>query len=122
MALTLNHVQIAVPAGGEAAARRFFGEMLELTELPKPAELAARGGCWFALGDRQLHLGIDPDFRAAKKAHIALSTDDLDALEARLTAAGYPIRTDSPVGGHRRFFTEDPFGNRLELIDTGTSA
>ena len=122
MALTLDHVQIAIPVGGEAAAQRFFGEVLELTELPKPAELAARGGCWFALGDRQLHLGIDPDFKAAKKAHVALAADDLDALEARLTAAGHLIQTDSPVGGHRRFFTEDPFGNRLELIDTGTNA
>ena len=116
MTLTIDHVQIAIPAGGEPAARAFFGELLGLAELPKPASLAGRGGCWFALGGQQLHLGVDPDFRAAKKAHVALESDDLDTLRARVEAAGYATRDDRPIPGVRRFFTDDPFGNRLELV------
>jgi catechol 2,3-dioxygenase-like lactoylglutathione lyase family enzyme len=114
--LTLDHVQIAMPAGGEAAARAFFGGLLGLAEINKPASLAGRGGCWFAIGDRQLHLGVEPDFRPARKAHVALATGDIDGLRARLTAAGRQIVEDAPIDSRRRFFTEDPFGNRLELL------
>ena len=88
-----------------------------LAELPKPADMTARGGCWFALGDRQLHLGVEGDFRPARKAHVALATDALDALRARVEAHGHPTKDDSPVDGRYRFFTEDPFGNRIEFMD-----
>lgn len=114
--MRIDHVQIAMPAGREAEARAFFGGLLGLTELPKPADLAARGGCWFSLGANELHLGVDPDFRPAKKAHVALVTDDLAGLRTRLVASGCVINDDKPVDGRQRFFTEDPFGNRLELL------
>lgn len=118
-ALTLDHVQVAAPPGAEAAARRFFGEVLGLVELPKPAVLARRGGCWFQLGGQQLHVGIEADFRAAKKAHVALRVADpsaLAGLRARLVAVGAPIQEGDPLEGTTRFFTEDPWGNRLELL------
>ena len=114
--LALDHVQIAMPVGGEAAARDFFGGLLGLDEIAKPAELAARGGCWFALGSLQLHLGIDTDFRAATKAHVALRSEALADLQQRLTKAGYLAIADTPVDGRARFFTADPFGNRIEFI------
>ncbi|MGH6633881.1 MAG: VOC family protein [Sphingopyxis sp.] len=116
-ALAIDHVQVAIPVGGEMRARSFFGALLGLTELPKPADMAARGGCWFALADRQLHLGAEKDFRPAKKAHVALSTKGLDVLRARIEAAGYATHDDSPIDGRHRFFTEDPFGNRIEFMD-----
>jgi catechol 2,3-dioxygenase-like lactoylglutathione lyase family enzyme len=114
--LALDHVQVAMPAGGEAAARDFFGGLLGLDEITKPAELAARGGCWFALGSLQLHLGIDADFRAATKAHVALRSEALADLQQRLTGAGHVTIADTPVDGRARFFTADPFGNRIEFI------
>jgi catechol 2,3-dioxygenase-like lactoylglutathione lyase family enzyme len=116
-ALAIDHVQVAMPVGGEARARAFFGALLGLVELPKPADMAARGGCWFALGDRQLHLGAERDFRPAKKAHVALAVDGLDALRARIEAAGHATHDDSVIDGRHRFFTEDPFGNRIEFMD-----
>ena len=121
-ALALDHVQIAMPAGREADARAFFGGLLGLAELPKPANQAARGGGWFALADRELYLGVDPDFRPARKAHVALRTDDLAGLRVRLEAAGHATRNDIPVEGRQRFFTEDPFGNRLELLQLDAPA
>ena len=114
--LAIDHVQIAMPAGGEAAARGFFGELLGLTEIPKPAEMANRGGCWFGVGDLQIHLGADADFHASKKAHVALRTPALAAVRARLADAGFVICEDTPVDGRSRFFTHDPFGNRVEFI------
>ena len=119
--MKIDHVQIAAPPGAEPAARRFYGELLGLVELPKPAPLAVRGGCWFELpGDRlQIHIGIEADFRPAKKAHVALrlpSVDALWALYARLDAAGVSVRKDTEVPGLERFYAEDPWGNRLELI------
>lgn len=117
MGVALDHVQIAIPAGGEDEARRFFGELLGLDEIARPGELSNRGGCWFALGDRQLHLGIDPDFRPARKAHIAVAVGEFAELRGRLEAAGHPVRDDVPIGGRERFFSDDPFGNRIEFID-----
>jgi catechol 2,3-dioxygenase-like lactoylglutathione lyase family enzyme len=117
LAFEIDHVQIAMPKGGEGEARRFFGELLGLAELPKPPDMATRGGCWFATSDRQIHLGVDADFRAAKKAHVALNTASLDELRARLERAGYETYDDSEVGGRKRFFTHDPFGNRIEFMD-----
>lgn len=115
--LAIDHVQIAIPVGGEDAARVFYGALLGLAELPKPPDMAARGGCWFQLGSQQLHMGVEADFRAAKKAHVALVTVALDDLRARIEAAGCLTTDDSPVDGRQRFFTEDPFGNRIEFID-----
>jgi catechol 2,3-dioxygenase-like lactoylglutathione lyase family enzyme len=113
----IDHVQTAIPIGGEDKARAFYATLLGLPEIPKPADMAGRGGCWFAIGDRQLHLGVEAEFRPAKKAHIALATDGLDSLRAAVEAAGYPTRDDSPVDGRHRFFSEDPFGNRIEFVD-----
>jgi catechol 2,3-dioxygenase-like lactoylglutathione lyase family enzyme len=113
----IDHIQIAIPKGGEDQARIFFGEMLGLEELPKPPELAMRGGCWFAVADRQIHLGIEVDFKPAKKAHVALNTCGLDELRARLELAGYQTHNDTDLDGRMRFFTHDPFGNRIEFMD-----
>ncbi len=113
----LDHVQMAMPVGGDGVARGFYGELLGLEELPKPTDMAARGGCWFRLGALQLHLGVEADFRAAKKAHVALTTAVLDDVRVRLVAAGHMVREDVPVDGRRRFFTDDPFGNRMEFMD-----
>ncbi|MCE9579022.1 MAG: glyoxalase [Deltaproteobacteria bacterium] len=116
----LDHVQLAAPVGCEPEARQFFGELLGLTELPKPPALAARGGLWFALGAQQLHVGVERDFHPARKAHPAIRVRDraaLEALEARLAAAGVVItRDDAQVAGVVRFFAPDPFGNRLEFV------
>ena len=112
----IDHVQLAIPQGGEPAARRFYGELLRMTEVPKPAVLAVRGGCWFTAGSAVLHLGVEEPFVPARKAHPALLVDDLDALEARLREAGHEcVRADGQIPGVRRFHTTDPFGNRVEL-------
>jgi catechol 2,3-dioxygenase-like lactoylglutathione lyase family enzyme len=114
--LAYDHVQLAMPAGREDDARAFYVGTCGMTELPKPAELAKRGGAWFASGELQLHLGVEADFRPSAKAHPALRCSDLDGLCARLRAAGYEVRDDANVPGTRRAFVNDPFGNRLELI------
>ena len=117
--LELDHVQIAAPAGCEDEARRYFGELLGLEELEKPESLRARGGVWFALGgDHQLHVGVEEPFAPARKAHPAfrLPAAELDELAARLEAAGERVEWDDSRRGVRRFYTADPWGNRLELI------
>ncbi|MFM7377890.1 MAG: VOC family protein [Erythrobacter sp.] len=111
----LDHVQLAIPAGGEDQTRAFFVGLLGMVEVPKPANQSP-SGCWFTGGSMALHIGVDPDFRPAKKAHPALLVDDLAALRARLAEAGCVIREDKPVEGYVRLFTEDPFGNRIELM------
>jgi catechol 2,3-dioxygenase-like lactoylglutathione lyase family enzyme len=113
----LDHVQIAIPAGGEDAARRFYGGLLGFAEVAKPAPLAVRGGCWFVGKRVALHLGAEDDFRPARKAHVALLVDDLDGLRRALDAAGVATRDDDAPIGVRRFYADDPFGNRLELVD-----
>ena len=113
----IDHVQLAMPRAEEAAARRFYGEVLGLREIPKPQALAGRGGVWFELGDTQLHLGVDPDFRPAKKAHVGFEVSDLDAIAGRCRAAGHETRADDNLPHRRRFFVDDAFGNRLELIE-----
>jgi len=106
-----------MPAGQENLAREFYGRTLGLTEIPKPAHLAARGGVWFAAGTLQLHLGVEPDFRPARKAHPAFSVEGLDGLVQRCREAGVEIITDTPLDGRRRVYVQDPFGNRIELIE-----
>ena len=113
----IDHVQLAMPSGGEQLARRFYGGVLGLIEVPKPPNLVARGGCWFQCGPLQLHLGVEADFRPAKKAHPALLVTNLAELLKALPAAGFEVQRDSePVQGLDRAFTTDPFGNRIELI------
>jgi catechol 2,3-dioxygenase-like lactoylglutathione lyase family enzyme len=113
----LDHVQLAAPAGCEEAARRFFGGVLGLAEVEKPAALRSRGGVWFALGGRQqLHVGVEEAHAPARKAHPALVVRDLDALAARLEGAGAPVAWDRSLPGLRRFYTTDPWGNRIELV------
>jgi catechol 2,3-dioxygenase-like lactoylglutathione lyase family enzyme len=113
--LALDHVQLAAPPGCEAAARKFYAALLGMAEMEKPAELRARGGCWFQCGAQQLHIGVQEDFRPAKKAHAAFNVADLEALRDSLQAAGIPIVDDATIPGVTRFYAEDPFGNRLEF-------
>jgi len=107
----IDHVQIAIPVGGEAEARPFYGDLLGLTEVPKPAELAKRGGCWFELGAVKVHLGVEQDFRANVKAHVAFEVDDVAGLAARAAAAGFKVTVDG-----EQTYIFDPFGNRLEFV------
>lgn len=106
-----------MPAGEETAARRFYGELLGLPEQTKPSHLAGRGGCWFESPTVRIHLGVDPDFRPARKAHPALLVDGLAPLVDRLVAAGAPVVDDEPLVGYHRVYVDDPFGNRIELME-----
>jgi catechol 2,3-dioxygenase-like lactoylglutathione lyase family enzyme len=112
----LDHVQLAMPPGREADAVAFYESLLGIPQLSKPPHLATRGGCWFETDAVKVHLGVDADFRPARKAHAALVVDDLDALIATLTAAGFVPRDDEPLDGYHRVYVDDPFGNRLELM------
>jgi catechol 2,3-dioxygenase-like lactoylglutathione lyase family enzyme len=114
--LRLDHVQIAIPAGAEAACRQFYVEVLGMTELVKPPELAKRGGLWVKSGAVEIHLGVEAEFRPARKAHPGIVVADVDALAARLAAAGHAPAWDEAIPGVRRFFAADPLGNRLEFI------
>lgn len=113
----LDHVQLAMPAGEEARAREFYGGLLGLAEVPKPANLAARGGVWFEGGALRLHLGVEADFRPARKAHPALLVKGLEALARRLEEAGMAVVSDEPLAGYKRIHASDPFGNRLEFLE-----
>ena len=113
----LDHVQLAMPAGGEHRARAFFSAALGIPEVPKPPELAKRGGCWFERGDLKIHLGVESDFRPARKAHPALQVSDLPALILKLKELGYTVKEDEPLEGFHRVYVDDPFGNRLELLE-----
>jgi catechol 2,3-dioxygenase-like lactoylglutathione lyase family enzyme len=115
--VALHHVQLAMPRGREEEARAFYAGLLGIPEVAKPADLAARGGAWFEEGALRLHLGVDPDFRPARKAHAALLVRDLPALLGRLRAAGVAVVDVDPLPGHRRAYVADPFGNRLELLE-----
>ena len=112
----LDHVQVAIPEGAEDAARAFYGGLLGLTEVAKPAALASRGGCWFSGPGVSIHLGVERPFAAAAKAHVALAVADLDAARNELHAAGVPLVDDGLDVGFRRFYVQDPFGNRIELV------
>jgi catechol 2,3-dioxygenase-like lactoylglutathione lyase family enzyme len=112
----LHHVQLAMPEGREHDARAFYCDVLGMTERPKPENLARRGGVWFVSGGAEVHLGVEKDFRPAKKAHPALLVSDLAALAARCSSAGYEVTTDEPLVGYHRVYVTDPFGNRIELL------
>jgi catechol 2,3-dioxygenase-like lactoylglutathione lyase family enzyme len=112
----IDHVQLAMPSGAEDRARTFYASVLGMTEVPKPAELAKRGGCWFESGVVQLHLGVEAEFRPARKAHPALRCVDYDGLVSRIREAGVEIKDDDSIPGVRRCHIFDPFGNRIELI------
>ena len=114
--LGFDHVQLAMPPGGEESARAFYVRLLGLRELPKPMELASRGGVWFQCGALQLHLGVEQDFRPAKKAHPALRIEGIDELLLTLRNAGCEVTDDTSVPEIRRAFATDPFGNRIELV------
>jgi catechol 2,3-dioxygenase-like lactoylglutathione lyase family enzyme len=113
----LEHVQLAMPPGGEGRAREFYGNALGIPEVPKPPHLVGRGGCWFERGDLKIHLGVESDFIAARKAHPALLVEGLPDLVATLERMGYVIRDDGPLEGYTRVYVDDPFGNRIELME-----
>ena len=119
MGAWIDHVQLAIPAGAESACDRFYVDALGFAVEEKPPTLAARGGRWYRREGAALHLGVDPDFRPATKAHPALALGDYDAVVARLEAGGHPTRPDAEVPGVVRCYVEDPVGNRLELIRAG---
>ena len=117
----LHHAQVAAPAGCEAAARDFYGGLLGLEEIPKPPLLAARGGCWFRVGEGELHVGVDERFVPARKAHPGIAVSSPTALREiadRLQSAGAAVSWADPteIDGRRRFHVSDPWGNRLELL------
>jgi catechol 2,3-dioxygenase-like lactoylglutathione lyase family enzyme len=114
----LDHVQIAAPRGCEDEARRFYGELLGLEEIAKPEPMRASGGVWFALGEQQLHIGVEEPFAPARKAHPGLRVEplQLDAVAARLADVGARVDWDDRYPGVRRFYTADPFGNRIEIL------
>lgn len=116
--LRLDHVQLAMPPGGEDAAQQFYEGLLGIPRVPKPEPLAARGGCWFEDGALRLHLGVEEDFRPARKAHPALAVSDLEELAERLRAAGHEVRAGDMPG---QAYVDDPFGNRIELVSVLTS-
>jgi catechol 2,3-dioxygenase-like lactoylglutathione lyase family enzyme len=114
----IDHLQIAAPEGCESAAREFYGSLLGMPEIEKPEPLRSRGGCWFQCGDQQVHIGVEQNFRAAKKAHPAFVISDLDGLRLALLAHGTKLIDDNSIPGTRRFHAEDPWGNRLEFVET----
>jgi catechol 2,3-dioxygenase-like lactoylglutathione lyase family enzyme len=113
----IDHVQLAMPRGREAEARAFYEGLLGIPERPKPEALAKRGGCWFERGELKVHLGVDSSFVAAKKAHPAFVVDGLVGLLERLEAAGVPVTRE----GAFQAYVEDPFGNRIELLEPQAS-
>ena len=112
----VDHVQLAMPVGAEEVARAFYAGILGLPEIPKPPVLAVRGGVWFQCGPLQLHLGADPQFQAARKAHPALVVEGFDSFTAALVARAIVVTLEETVGGRQRANLADPFGNRIELI------
>jgi catechol 2,3-dioxygenase-like lactoylglutathione lyase family enzyme len=117
MIVALDHVQLAMPVGREAEARAFYDGLLGIPEVAKPPLLAARGGCWFVRGALKVHLGVEKEFRPARKAHPAFLVDDLATLRRSLEAAGLEVVSDEAMPGYDRFYVDDPFGNRIELLE-----
>lgn len=117
MRFKLDHVQIAAPPDCETAAREFYGSLIGLPEIPKPAELRSRGGVWFQVGAEQLHIGVEPDFQPARKAHPDFAAEHLNDLATRLKSSGYEIIWDEALPETRRFYVSDPWGNRVEFLE-----
>jgi catechol 2,3-dioxygenase-like lactoylglutathione lyase family enzyme len=117
----IDHVQLAMPPGEEAKARAFYGDLLGMQEEEKPPVLAARGGVWFRAGEARVHLGVEREFRPARKAHPALGVEGLAGLVARMRNAGVEVIDDEALPGFDRVYVSDPFGNRLELLEKKTS-
>ena len=115
--VAIDHVQLAMPAGRECEAVAFYEGLLGIPHVPKPPHLAVRGGCWFECDALKVHLGVEADFRPARKAHPALLVSDLPALAAALRDAGVDVADDEPLEGYDRIYAFDPFGNRLELME-----
>lgn len=120
MNLRIDHIQLAAPENCEVEARKFYGDVLGLREIEKPEPLRGRGGCWFQIGKHQLHIGVEADFRPAKKAHPALAVDDLENLRKKLRARGINIIEDGALPAVKRFYADDPWGNRLEFLEAAT--
>ena len=114
--LGLDHIQLAMPAGGEDKARTFYSGLLGMTEVAKPDNLAKRGGCWFELGSIKVHMGVERGFTPAQKAHPAFLVDDLSGFLKMLAAHEIEATEDEPISGYHRAYINDPFGNRLELM------
>ena len=117
--MQLDHIQLAMPKGKETEARAFFVDLLGMVEETKPSPLAERGGCWFRKGEGNIHLGVEDDFRPQKKAHPAFTVEDLNELAEKLDERSHPVIWDSALSDRKRFYTEDPFGNRLEFMQNG---
>jgi predicted enzyme related to lactoylglutathione lyase len=116
--LSIDHVQIAIPAGEEEQARKFFIDVLRMQEIPKPPQFGKRGGLWLEAGEVQLHLGVEAEFHPARKAHPAFVIDDLQAFMVRIREAGGEVdTTQPPLEGYKRVHIFDPFGNRIELME-----
>ncbi|WP_139489292.1 VOC family protein [Brevibacillus dissolubilis] len=113
----IDHVQVAAPVGCEEQARAFYGSLLGMEEIPKPEELRKRGGCWFQAGKQEIHIGVEDMFQPAKKAHPAFVVNDLTALMERLVKNGVKVKEDNAIEGRKRFFADDPWGNRLEFME-----
>lgn len=117
--MKLDHIQLAMPKGKEAEARAFFTGLLQMTEETKPEPLAARGGCWFRKDGVVLHLGVEENFKPQKKAHPAFTVQNLGRLEKMLVSQGYEVTWDTALPDRKRFYTTDPFGNRIEFLRDG---
>ncbi|GAA3835728.1 VOC family protein [Streptomyces phyllanthi] len=117
MISAVDHVLLTAPPGSEGQLRSYYVGVLGMAEIPKPQALAVRGGCWFRSGEVQLHLGIETDFRPYGKAHPGFRVRDIEAYADRLAAYGAPVTWDDALPGHRRFYSEDPVGNRLEFLE-----
>jgi catechol 2,3-dioxygenase-like lactoylglutathione lyase family enzyme len=115
--LRLDHIQLAMPPGREAEARVFYEGILGIPEIPKPTQLAARGGCWFERGSLKVHLGVEQDFRPARKAHPAFVVDGIGELARKIQNAGHRVVDGGPSEGYKRVYADDPFGNRIELME-----
>jgi catechol 2,3-dioxygenase-like lactoylglutathione lyase family enzyme len=119
---SVHHVQVAMPVGGEDRARWTYGELLGLREIEKPDSLRGRGGVWFQSGNLQVHLGVEADFMPARKAHVAYAVEGIDVVRDRFVDAGMEVTEDDALPGFARFYTADPFGNRVEILEPATES
>lgn len=119
--MRLHHVQVCCPPGGEDVARSFYGDALGIPEADKPPALAARGGCWFRGDGVEVHVGVESEFRPARKAHPAFLVDDIDGVAQRMAEGGFSVTWDADFPGYRRFHTADGHGNRVEILATLTA-